>query len=204
MEEFQSLLSLPLETISVLAAGYIGYRIAYVGHDETHQTIDVLFASLVFALIAKLASDRLAVFDAPAIAATGGVVAAIGAAAIWRGFLEEFVRSLLRVARVTSSDRHVTAWHSVRLRRAFAPTWIMVRLKSGRRLMCNDLSRFSCFSDGPCIFGEDGSVALFVTDRSEAGSEEWEEAELQDPAFGTALTYVPASEIEEIRVYTRD
>lgn len=54
--EIQSILDLPVGTIAVLAAGYIGYRIAYQGKDHGHKSVDVLFISMVFAFVARLAS----------------------------------------------------------------------------------------------------------------------------------------------------
>jgi hypothetical protein len=204
MNDLQSLLSLPLGTLAVLAAGYIGYRIAYVGHDSTHSTIDVLFLTLTFSLVARLAEDLIIPHAGLVVAALGGIVAAVVGAAVWRSGLEDFSRRLLRLARISTSDRHLTAWDTVRLRRNFSPTWLMLRLTDGRRLLSSDLNRFASMRDGPCILGADGSVAMFVTERRAAQSEEWTPCDLTKEYFGTELTYIPAREISEIRIYVQN
>ncbi len=44
----------------MLVAGYLGYRLAWTGKDETHRAVDVVFLSLVFGLIARATMAGLA------------------------------------------------------------------------------------------------------------------------------------------------
>ena len=45
--DLKDLLELQLHTLAVLAAGYLGYRIASLGRDAAHGPVDVLFQSLM-------------------------------------------------------------------------------------------------------------------------------------------------------------
>ena len=50
MEALENLLQLPYQTLAILIAGYLSYRLAYTGRDTTHRTLDTLAIALVFAL----------------------------------------------------------------------------------------------------------------------------------------------------------
>lgn len=200
MSNIQTLLVLPLDTLAILVAGYLGYRLAYTGKDSKHSTIDTVFLSLVYALIAKaVLSLPLPVPELPKVAIA--IIVALVTAALWRRWGEHWVFRLLRWAGISTSDRHVTAWDSLRMKSGFEPRTLMLRLRDGRRLMCGDLGRFLGFEAGPCLLGSDGSVALFVTDQSDAGSSDWQAREISAEEFGTEMTYVPADQIAEIKVY---
>lgn len=202
MPEIQNILALPLSTLTILVAGYLGYRVAYTGKDGNHRTIDTIFLSLVYALIAKAVlsyGPMASELKSSALA----VAISLLAAAAWRRWGEDLIFKLLRFSRVSASDRHSSAWDSLRMKPRFAPSTLVVRLRDGRRLMCSDLSRFMAFEAGPCLLGADGSVSLFVTDQAEAGSEDWKEREIFHDGFGTEITYVPAAEIAEIKVFIR-
>lgn len=57
---------------------------------------------------------------------------------------------------------------------------------------------------GPCLLGQDGSVALYVTDAM-AKDGDWEKREPFDSEhadWGYVLTYIPANQISEIRLRT--
>lgn len=200
MNDIQAMLTLPFETLLILVSGYLGYRVAYTGKDRTHGPVDIVFLTLVYAFIAKLvfAELRPLAGDLTAILAVG---ASLCSAAIWRLGGENLVFKILRGARISTSDRHWTAWDTVRMKPNFEPKTLVLRLTDGRRLMCGDLGRFSDFEAGPCVFGSDGSVALFVTDQSEPGSQEWQERSLVCDGFGTEMTFVPAAQIAEIKVF---
>ena len=54
-EGIQALLALPIDTLALLAGGYLAYRLAYIGRDKTHSTIDVLFIVTAFAFVTSAA-----------------------------------------------------------------------------------------------------------------------------------------------------
>lgn len=204
MQELRSLLDLPIDTLAVLAAGYLGYRLAYIGRDRGHRPVDVLFISLAFAFIASLTAQLLDPVTGKTGAMLLGVAATIVAAAFWRSIGSGWTFRALRAARISDSDHHVTAWDTVRQRRGFRPTVLIVRTTDGELLMCHKPEEYGHLRDGPFILGDDGSVAMFVTDRCRPGKNEWEERETFDDVCGYELTYLPAGRISEIRIKTSD
>lgn len=200
MNEVQSLLSLPLETLAVLAAGYLGYRLGYVGRDQGHKPTDVLFISLAFAFVARLSGDFFCAGLGVLAVALIGLGAALLAATFWRVWGAGWTYRLLRAARISASDHHISAWDTIRLRRGFWPGVLVVQKTDGTLLMCHHPENFAHLRDGPFILGEDGSVALFVTDRCCPGQAEWAPREVFDPVLGHEMTYVPAGQVGEIRI----
>lgn len=207
-DDIRKLLDLPLGTLAILAAGYIGYRIAFTGKDKTHATIDVIFLTLTFAVLAKFISGSLAPWVASgaqtktaagwsALASFAGVVVA---AAGWRAFGELTVFNTLRRLKVSHSDRYQTAWETVMLRSGTKPSQLIVRKKDGTALMSERLADFAGELLGPCIFGSDGSIALYVT-HFKASAGDWEEiGAAATPDWGLPITYIAAAEIGEIEV----
>jgi hypothetical protein len=207
-DELQALLNLPFGALAIIGSGYIGYRIAFTGKDKTHATIDVIFLSFVFAALAKFASGslrpslstRLPPAISEILVAVVSLLVVIFAAALWRRFGEFHVFSALRRLKVSHSDRYHTAWETITLRSGVYPSQLIVRKKDGSSLMSEKLSDFSEAPFGPCVFGSDGSIALYVTDFKSLNSD-WEKTvDGATPDWGQPITYVAASEISEIEV----
>ncbi len=202
-DELNSLLALPLETLAVLVAGYLGYRLAYIGRDESHRAVDVVFLSLAFGLLARAVMAGAGALGAPAWAGIGlGVAAAVAAAAGWRRWGQEGAFRLLRRAKVSMADGHRTALQSVVKRESIIVTQVLVRRKDGLWLMCADTGLFSDTPTGPFWFGEDGSVALYVTHQKEAGGSAWEDISAQalDAEWGDLITVVQADEVSMVEI----
>lgn len=206
----QYLLDLPLETLAALVGGYLGYRIAYTGADTKHSPLDAVFITLVFSFIAKTlialiavegAGDLWLVFAYPV-----GIFAAIAAACVWRKWLVERAFSALRATGVSAADRCTSAWQSM-LHRSRSPQRLVVRKKNGERVMTSNLSDFNDAPLGACLLGEDGSVGMYVTDIMLANTQEWEERSVFDanaPDWGYDMTFIPASEILDVRISLHD
>lgn len=202
-EQIGNLLDLPFETLVVLAAGYMAYRLAFTGRDRSHKTADVVFTTVVFALIAK------ALFGLLATAGLGGwryliavitVAGTLGAGALWRAILSSWVFHFWRKIRVSASDRHQTAWETIIANEKLKPTQLVVRKKDGSAVMCERLGDFSEQPFGPCLYGHDGSIAVYVTSYRLAGVDEWVDADPTEAEWGSMITYIPASEISEISI----
>lgn len=199
--EIQSILDLPLGTLAVLAAGYIGYRLAYAGKDGGHKQTDTAFLTLVWASIAKLCATYSAVLGEISSYLIGFAVT-VAAALLWRAMLQEIVFKLLRGLKLVDHDGFHSAWASVLGRKLKSPRQLVVRLKSGKRLMCHDLADFADAPLGPCLLGPDGSVGLYVTDVMESADGMWDERTPRsaDKAHGWSMTFIAASEISEIEI----
>lgn len=203
MTDVQLLLNLPFETLAVLAAGYLSYRLAYTGKDASHTSVDVVFLTVVFGTLVKLAM-AIAMMLVPSgplfvvIATILGGFSALCGAAIWRRHGEACAFRMFRWLKVSHSDRYRTAWEVISTNAGLNPTQLMVRRKDGVLLMCENLSRFSGEKVNPCIYGSDGSIALFVTHQKAAGEPDWEAIDVRAEGWGAMITYIPASEIAGI------
>lgn len=198
MNDVVSLLSLPTDTLAAISVGYMAYRIGFTGKDATHSGIDVVFMTLVFALVFRLASVFAAGLGAiPSNIA--GLAVALGAAMLWRRWGERAVFRGLRMARISVSDRSQSAWDRLRVDPALIPSQIVVRRKDGTWLMCDRIDRFNDHATGACIFGADGSVAFYATDAMSPGDDDWVATDVSGPEdWGDLMTYIPAAEIAQI------
>lgn len=205
--EVQQLLDLPLATLAALSVGYVSYRIAFTGRDAKHGSVDIVLITFVFGFIAKSVAEAISAHaelaaDRQGYAVFAGIVFALLSASVWRKWLSGLTFNRLKAWGISGSDRHTTAWQSM-VDRGESPQRLVVRKKDGEQLLTETLFNFNGAPLGPCILGEDGSVGMYVTHRMLAGSDEWEERETFDPAqpdWGYAMTYVPASEIADIRI----
>ncbi|MGR3480679.1 hypothetical protein [Salipiger marinus] len=206
MDQVKVLLDLPFDVLLLLAAGYASYRIAFIGRDAHHSTIDVTFISLAFAAIAKL-SMQLTAQAAPDVPVwsigLGSAAASLLIAVVWRRWGQASTYKALRACSVSDHDGQPDVWRSMLARDLKAPTRLVVCLKDGRSLMCEELAKFNDAPMGPCLFGPDGSVALYVTDILKPGAEDWDQVEPFDPersSWGYELSLIPSSEIARIDV----
>lgn len=202
MQDVTLLLDLPFEVLAVLAAGYLSYRLAYTGKDGKHSPVDVVFLTVVFALLSKFLAIAL-IYQIPSIPAMFSYTVAlcftlIGAAA-WRRWSGR-IDWLLRRMGISTFDRHETAWGSFLAEGRKRVTSLVVHKKNGETVMSEPLSDFECALFGPCVFGEDGSVAMYITDFRRSKDEDWQETDPRDEAWGAAVTIIPASEIAWVRV----
>jgi hypothetical protein len=215
MEALENLLQLPYQTLAILIAGYLSYRLAYTGRDTTHRTLDTLAIALVFAFVAQAASAGLLIlygrhFPVPSggeiqlsvgySISVLGIIAALLSAAAWRKFNNRALPWILRKLRISSADRNRAAWESVIANEDSGPSSITVVKKDGAKLMSERLANFENAPFGPAILGSDGSVAIYVTHFKNVDKEDWESNEVDYEDWGPEITVVPASEISEIRI----
>ena len=201
MTDIQSLLNLPLETIAILGVGYLGYRIAYTGQMSHHRTVDITFISLAFGMLYKLFIDVVKLrFEIQELAIFFAGILTFVLASLWRKWGISAAQRLLRVANISYSDGKSSAWDSMRVSTNDRPTQLIIRVQNGPALMCDYLKDFEAFPHGPCLFGEDGSVSLYVTHIRPAGADEWILATWTKTELGHQITYVPSSNVGFIEV----
>lgn len=201
MNDIQTFLDLPFETLFVLAVGYLGYRLAYTGRASAHRSLDVLFLTAVFGLIARSAVLGFAprVSDPVWVHALAlGIT--VSSALFWRVWAQEACFRALRYLGISDHDGFASAWSSMLSRPVSRPTQVVVRLKSGRVLLCEQLEKFNDAPMGPCLLGEDGSIGLYVTHVLDSASSEWDERAPFDPFWGYSMTFVAADQISETEI----
>lgn len=203
MNGAEAFLELPLGTLVALGAGYLSYRAAYVGKAGHHTQTDVIFVVIVFAAIAMGTSS---IFSSPVAPDAGvflGAWVAYVAALLWRKHISHRVAEAVRVSGYGDHDGQPTAWRTMLADQLKGPTRLVVYLKDGRRLMTSRLADFEHLKTGCCILGEDGSIAMYVTDTLDPITNDWIQQEPYDPEnaeWGYELTQIPASEIARVEI----
>lgn len=196
------LFELPLQTLVVFAAGYLAYRLAFTGRDMSHKSVDIVFATFVFAAVARLvialAGDQGPSWWYPNVVYAVAVTVALSVAALWRVMGAHTVAKLLRWAGISTSDGQKTALDSIISSEGNKPSQLIIRKTDGSMVMCRRLADFAAAAFGPCLLGEDGSVALYITDFRPSPGTDWEEEATVENEWGPPLTFIPSSQISEI------
>lgn len=143
----------------------------------------------------------LAATGLPAWAAYGATVPVVLALAlVWRRGVQEALFRLQRLLNLNLHDGFTSVCDSMLAHPLPPINQIVLRLKSGKQLMCDDVGRFNSSPLGPCLLGEDGSVALCVTHKVDDRAEGWVEMEPVHAERGEAMTYVRADQISEVEI----
>jgi hypothetical protein len=186
-----------------VVSGYLAYLIAYSGVRQHHTAADAVLKSFSFGIFAA-ATMRLGYQHpiwTPVVASLMTVVAGI----CWRWFGMNLWNKWMRDAGVSWADDIPTAWISITaIRKDVRPSQIVVDIEGGRTLMCDDTRLFAKAPFEPCVFGLDGSIALYVTSEYRDGN--WiDHKDVSHPVDGDKLTYIPASCVKrvEIRHWTK-
>jgi hypothetical protein len=199
MQNIDNLLSLPIDTLVLLAAGYLGYRLAFTGRDREHKTADVVFISAAFAAIAKVVMMICTGTGSPATGLVLAAPASLFAAIIWRRWVSDPVFGTLKNMRIMTHDRTETAWQSLIATDGNSVRQIVVNMTDGTSYMCDDFFPFKDIAPAPLILGSDGSVVFPVSHWRDADKKEWiEEHDVVSEDWGNVLTYVPADQIKSV------
>jgi hypothetical protein len=183
-----------------LGSGYTAYMIAYTGIRTHHKTIETTFRALAFGLVATSAmlttpTDRKALTIVMAFGAT--VIAGL----IWRRLGMRAWAWLLRILDISWADDTPSAWIRLNHDQTCHITQISVLTTDGTVHKCDDAERCGQFPMGPCIFGTNGDVLMYVTHRKKPGDEtDIPTVGLEDAHWGARATYLPAEKIERIDI----
>ena len=201
MQNIDSLLSLPIDTLLLLASGYLGYRLAFTGKDREHKTTDVIFISAAFAAIAKAV---MMIGSAAGSLAAGLFLAApasLLAAIIWRRWVSGWVFGILKNKQIMTHDRTETAWQSLIARDGNVIRQIVVHRTDGVSYMCKDFFHFKDMKPTPLLLGVDGSIAMPVSHWRDINETEWDTFDdVMDADWGDKITYIPASQIRSVAI----
>jgi hypothetical protein len=195
----QDLTALPWHLQLVLGAGYCAYLIAYVGLRRNHRPMDTLFAAMSFGLIAATLlylARGTAILPQAAIAFGGTIAAGV----IWRAFLRDGVRALLRSVSYSWADESASAWDCLQENSRFRPTQLTVETDDGWCFHCSDAARVKDLPFGPFVLGTSGDVLMYA-DRSEPpGAEACDVPGAFDGAWGNQVTYLPKERVRRVAI----
>lgn len=203
MSDPEKILQLPFEIMWPLAAGYLAYRLAFVGRDAPHKQLDTVFMIFVFGTAAKLlagASGAQAPSWSYYVWACLGGVFSICLALVWRAWGAGMYFDAVRKSKILDHDGQPDVWRSMLARRLAGPVQLSVTTKSGKVYFCEELAAYNDAPLGPCLFGEDGSVAMYITSWRKVGEPGWRDVSPKREGFGLEMSFFKASEIERIDV----
>lgn len=193
------LLTLPWQIQLTLGCGYFAYMIAYGGIKQHHSSADAVFRSIGFGLVASAVLFWMPPY--PVWRPLTAAILTISAGAFWRAKGMLWFRSILRGSNVSWSDDTPSAWVTITAERTdLRPSQIAVDIDGGRTIVCDDTTRFTDLPFGPCTFGLDGSIALYVTAERKPDGEWIEITDITEQGRGSKLTYVPASGVKRIEI----
>lgn len=193
----ETLLSLPWQIQASLASGYAAYLLAYMGIRFGHSSVDAVFVTLVFGLIATGVMWLLRAFD-PIYYVPAAFAATIVVAVLWRRFFRDWLYALLYWMKVTWSNDDPSALATI-INDIHSPiTQAAVELDDGTWLMCNYAYKFKDAPFNPVILGPNGDVALYLTHEERKGEPVRELATVHDENYGDRITYIPAARIRRI------
>ncbi len=69
--------------------------------------------------------------------------------------------------------------------------------------MTSRLADFEHLATGCCILGEDGSIAMYVTDAYDPVSKDWivqQPYDPENPTWGYEFTQIPANEVARVEI----
>lgn len=193
------LIELPFAIQVSLGSGYLAYLIAYGGIRQHHTTTDAVFRTLAFG-IAATATLSLPI-SPPFLLTFSAFLAPLFIGGCWRKFGMKWSRSLLRHSDVTWSDDLPSAWISLTAEgTAYPHSQISVDLQDGRMLHCNNTRHFADAPYGPCLYGLDGSIALYVTEEIRPDQTTFTHNDVFAPDDGWRITFIPASNVKRVDI----
>lgn len=194
----EDLLKLSWQVQVALGSGYVAYMLAYVGIRQHHQATDITFRVVAFGLAASATlyfSPIGSPFWDSAIAFP--VTVAIGLA--WRYLGMNLLRRALRHYNISWADDTPTAWATISSANSqHKLTQLSVLLDNGTWLICSPVGKFNDDPFGPCVLGQSGDLALYVTEEIEPCGKSRPQTTVRDEALGSRLTYVPAGTVKRI------
>ena len=189
-------LSWPVQV--ALGSGYAGYLLAYLGIRSDHKSIDAIFVSLAFSLIATAALYLLS-HQNPIAAGAIAFLATIVSTLVWRAVIRHPFLSLMRHWNVSWADDAPSAWASFHENNKIPATQIGVELDDGTVLRCDHASDFNDAPYGPFVLGVNGDVALYATGEERVGREPKQFTTTRHKD-GDLITYIPASRIRLVMI----
>lgn len=205
------LVNLSWVTQLLLIAGFVGYQFSYSGRVSLHSNFDKIFIILLFGgiglVVISLQEQLLAALPEQfrsklteyedQLTAIFAVFATMVSAIVWRRWVENWYQKLASKLSGGNTDNHPNAFQTVVHSRNYGVSQVVVTLTNGEVYESYPLGKFENYPCGPCVFGSDGSISLYVTGITDRYGRFRKVTTLSDDD-GHRITYVPVSQIAEI------
>lgn len=194
--ELKDIASLPEQLQVILASGYLGYSIAYAGFRENERKDDVLYGILAFGMFGYIFYDATRkMFSALWVPGLGALLVSVLVAIFWRKYGRRWFNSLMHKAAISNEDGIKTTWARIIQDTTIAPSQLVVQLKDGSVLECDDVQSFH---DAPVplyYVDSEGSIAFYVTRKTLPNGEVKDLNHTRHTEWGDKITYVPKDQI---------
>ncbi|WP_194097548.1 hypothetical protein [Marivivens aquimaris] len=203
------LLQLSFQTQVMLVSGYISYSLAYSGWRQNHSHFDTSFIILCFGSIylainllikSLVESDH---FSVEIISSLVGITSTVIAAVLWRNYFRIFSFKIFRKVMKGVDDNLISAFDSVINDVSLSHSELFVSLNNGTCYESYPLGQFNDLPNGPCTYGRDGSIAMYITRIFDEHSPEGRHAKGTINEDGHRITIIPADQIREIEIRRR-
>jgi hypothetical protein len=192
-------LKISIDLQIAVGCGYAAYMLAYSGHRRSMTDFDRVFSTITFSAVASIvifAAHRFGMWIYAPVAFFTSVIIALA----WRRIMRKFVVNFLRALDITCSDEHTSALNTISQGTDNYISQVSVLLDDGTWLRCDDATSFSDSPFGPCIIGEGGDVALYLTHEELKDQAEKKQDTVRDSYWGDRITYVPAGRVKMINL----
>ncbi|MCI5120982.1 MAG: hypothetical protein D3908_07315 [Candidatus Electrothrix sp. AUS4] len=201
MNQIESLLNLPEYIQIVIATGYIGHSIAKAGFRDKERKDELLYSIMVYGLfgyaVYHTADSNGFCFLASALFA---IISVVVAAIFWRKTGSRIFNKILHNAAISNEDGTPDVWTGIIQCTHAGPTQVVVVLKDGTELSCNDVQSFRNASFPKYYTDNAGNIAFYVTSIKKNDGTVKEMPSVRDSQWGDRLTYIPASEISRVMI----
>lgn len=199
--ELKDFTSLPEQLQVILVSGYLGYSIAYAGFRENERKDDVLYGILSFGMFGYLFYDftrkSYVTFLLPGL---GALLISVLIAMLWRKYGRYYFNLLLHRAAISNEDGIKTVWSRITQDTMIAPSQLVVCLKDGTILECDEVQSFSTAPIPRYYTDAEANVALYVTKKTTQTGDVKVMANVRDNDWGDRLTYIPKDQIASISI----
>ena len=202
MDNIAKLYALPLEVLTALGAGYIGYKIFATGVDRVHKTHDSIFqvfifsvpAYLIFGWVKKLENSAI---EWAAMASFLGVIAF----SLFARRLFPAIKSIPSALGFTDENYWPNTWVALLNEPKQDLKRIDVLLKSGEWLESDFGQVPSCVPHYPADLDTEGNLALYVTGRVNTRGIRtlYGKQGVNSDDWGATITYIPQREIRRVQ-----
>lgn len=183
----------------VMASGFCGYLVAYVGIRYGHKTTDTVFLSLAFGLVASLVIS-LPLQVPSHLKAALAFGASLFAGVLWRTVMRSFVRDILRRLNYSWADDSLSAWDRLQEDSKNRPTQLTVEMDDGRYLLCTDTKRVGDLPFGPYVLGASGDVLMYADRSIDKEGNERDALGAFSGDWGNLVTYIPKEHVRKISI----
>lgn len=199
--ELKDFASLPEQLQVILVSGYLGYSIAYAGFRENERKEDVFYGVLSFGIFGYIFYDFTrkahSSFLWPGL---GALLVSVLIALFWRKYGRRWFNATLHKAAISNEDGIKTVWSRITQDTAIAPSQLVVQLKDGSVVECDDVQSFSNAPIPRYYTDSDGNVAFYATRKISATGEEKILQHTRHADYGDKITYIPKDQIASISI----